>query len=81
MIEICGGTPGPVMITDNEQALPAVQVIELSNARIEQQLKIILSTEAIQRILEALGFGVEVVDSGFRCVAPSWRFDVSSNKI
>ena len=77
LIEICGGTPGPVMITDNEQALPAVQVIELSNARIEQQLKIILSTEAIQRILEALGFGVEVVDSGFRCVAPSWRFDVS----
>ena len=77
LIEICGGTPGPVMITDNEQALPTMQVIELSNARIEQQLKINLSTEAIQQMLEALGFGVEVVDGGFRCVAPSWRFDVS----
>jgi phenylalanyl-tRNA synthetase beta chain len=28
-------------------------------------------------MLEALGFGVEVIDGGFRCVAPSWRFDVS----
>ena len=77
LIEICGGTPGPVMITDNEQALPKMRIVELSNARIEQQLKINLSTEAIQQMLEALGFGVEVVDGGFRCVAPSWRFDVS----
>ncbi len=77
LIEICGGTPGPVMITDVEQALPTMQVVELSSARIEQQLKINLSTEAIQQMLEALGFGVEVVGGGFRCVAPSWRFDVS----
>ncbi len=77
LIEICGGTPGPVIITDNEQALPTMQVVELSNARIEQQLKINLSTEAIQQMLEALGFGVEVINGGFRCVAPSWRFDVS----
>ncbi|MEL0321905.1 MAG: phenylalanine--tRNA ligase subunit beta, partial [Gammaproteobacteria bacterium] len=77
LIEICGGTPGPVMITDNEQALPKMRIVELSNARIEQQLKINLSTEAIQQMLEALGFGVEVVDGGLRCVAPSWRFDVS----
>jgi phenylalanyl-tRNA synthetase beta chain len=77
LIEICGGTPGPVMITDNEQALPKKRIVELSNVRIEQQLKINLSTEAIQQMLEALGFGVEVVDGGLRCVAPSWRFDVS----
>ena len=77
LIEICGGTPGPVMITDNEQALPKMRIVELSNARIEQQLKINLSTEAIQQMLEALGFGVEVVDGGLRCAAPSWRFDVS----
>jgi phenylalanyl-tRNA synthetase beta chain len=77
MIEICGGTPGPVMITDNEQALPKMQVVELFNARIQQQLKIDLPSETIQHMLEALGFGVEVVDGGLRCVAPSWRFDVS----
>jgi phenylalanyl-tRNA synthetase beta chain len=77
MIEICGGTPGPVMITDNEQALPTTQVIELSNARIEQQLKINLASDTIETMLKALGFGVEIVEGGFRCVAPSWRFDVS----
>jgi phenylalanyl-tRNA synthetase beta chain len=77
MIQICGGTPGPVMITDNDQALPKMQVVELSNARIEQQLKIKLPSETIRQILEALGFRVEIVDGGFRCVAPSWRFDVS----
>ena len=77
MIEICGGTPGPVMITDNEQALPKMQIVELSNARIQQQLKIDLPSETTQHMLEALGFGVEVIDGGFRCFAPSWRFDVS----
>ena len=76
LIDVCGGA-SPVMITDNEQALPKMRVVELSNARIEQQLKINLSTEAIQQMLEALGFDVEVVNGGFRCVAPSWRFDVS----
>ena len=77
LIEVCGGTPGPVMIADNEQVLPTMHVVELSNARIEQQLKIDLSTDAIQQMLEALGFGVKVVDGGFLCVVPSWRFDVS----
>ena len=53
------------------------RVVELSNARIEQQLKISLPAETIQQMLEALGFDVEVRDVGFRCKAPSWRFDVS----
>ena len=54
-----------------------MQVVELSNARIEQQLKINLSTESIQQMLEALGFGVKAINGGFLCVVPSWRFDVS----
>ena len=77
MIEICGGAPGPVVITENARALPDTRVVELSNARIEQQLKISLPAETIQQMLEALGFDVEVRDGGFRCKAPSWRFDVS----
>ncbi|MBU26051.1 MAG: phenylalanine--tRNA ligase subunit beta [Gammaproteobacteria bacterium] len=77
IVEICGGIPGPVVITDEEQFLPKLRVVELSNKRIEQQLKIFLPSETVQQMLEALGFEVEPVDVGFRCVAPSWRFDVS----
>ncbi|HAN81289.1 MAG TPA: phenylalanine--tRNA ligase subunit beta [Gammaproteobacteria bacterium] len=77
ILEICGGTPGPVVVTEDEQALPKIQTVELSHSRIEQQLKISLPLATVQQMLGALGFGVETVDTGFRCVAPSWRFDVS----
>ena len=77
ILDICGGVPGPVMITDNEQALPTLQVVTLTHARIQQQLKIELASETIQQMLQALGFDVDVTSDGFRCVAPSWRFDIA----
>jgi len=77
ILDICGGVPGPVMITDNEQALPKLQVVTLTHARIKQQLKIELASETIQQMLQALGFGVDLTSDGFRCVAPSWRFDIA----
>ena len=77
ILDICGGVPGPVMITDNEQALPTLQVVTLTHARIKQQLKIELASETIQQMLQALGFVVDVTSDGFRCVAPSWRFDIA----
>ncbi|MFZ8870130.1 MAG: phenylalanine--tRNA ligase subunit beta [Litorivicinaceae bacterium] len=77
ILDICGGVPGPVMITDNEQALPTLQVVTLTHARIKQQLKIELASETVQQMLQALGFDVDVTSDGFRCVAPSWRFDIA----
>ena len=77
ILDICGGDPGPVMIPDNEQALPTLQVVTLTHARIKQQLKIELASETIQQMLQALGFDVDVTSDGFRCVAPSWRFDIA----
>ena len=77
ILDICGGVPGPVMITDNEQALPTLQVVTLTHARIKQQLKIELASETIQQMLQALGFDVDLTSDGFRCVAPSWRFDIA----
>ncbi len=77
MVEICGGKPGPVVITEDTSELPEISVVELTRERIQQQLKIVLSDERIYSILKTLGFGVEIADKGFRCVVPSWRFDVS----
>ena len=77
ILEICGGTPGPVVVTDDEHAMPKTQTVELSHSRIKQQLKISLPSATVQQMLGALGFDVETVDPGFRCVVPSWRFDIS----
>lgn len=77
ILEICGGISGPVVVTDDEHALPKTQVVYLSHSRIEQQLKISLPSATVQQMLGALGFEIETVDAGFRCIAPSWRFDVS----
>ncbi len=77
IVEICGGKPGPIIITENTSELPKTFVVELTRERIQQQLKIVLPDERICSILKTLGFKVEIVADGFRCVVPSWRFDVS----
>lgn len=75
--EICGGRPGPVVVTEVVDALPAIKTVYLSSARIKQQLNITLETDNVCLILESLGFSVSIVDGGFECLVPSWRFDVS----
>ena len=77
MLDICGGKPGPVVVTQDEESLPAVTEVILTERRISQQLRITLAPERVHNILSSLGFGVERIEKGYRCVVPSWRFDIS----
>jgi phenylalanyl-tRNA synthetase beta chain len=76
MLDICGGKAGPVHVTEARDAMPTQAQVHLTDARIAQQLKIDLEPAQIQTMLEALGFVVSRVESGFECIAPSWRFDI-----
>ena len=76
MLDICGGQPGPVVVTEATDAMPTQASVHLTDARIAQQLKIDLAPADVETMLSALGFVVTRVESGFQCIAPSWRFDV-----
>jgi phenylalanyl-tRNA synthetase beta chain len=74
--DICGGKPGPVDVNQVKDRMPTRPHVHLTDARIAQQLEIELEPAEVEAMLEALGFTVSRVASGFQCIAPSWRFDI-----
>ena len=56
--------------------MPKTQTVELSHSD-QAAAQDFLPSATVQQMLGALGFDVETVDPGFRCVVPSWRFDIS----
>ena len=78
LLEIVGGSAGPVIEAVSEANLPQVAPIRLRAERIEQMLGLQLPKAQIVSMLSALGLGVE--DSGQNCwevTVPSHRFDIS----
>ena len=77
MLEICGGSAGPVSVTESEAHLPAPATICLRDARLAQQLGVTLAPADIDDMLARLGLNlVERNASSSTWVAPSWRFDL-----
>ncbi|MGB2466179.1 MAG: phenylalanine--tRNA ligase subunit beta, partial [Porticoccaceae bacterium] len=77
MLEICGGSAGPVSVTESEAHLPAPATICLRDARLAQQLGVTLAPADIDDMLARLGLSlVERNASSSTWVAPSWRFDL-----
>jgi phenylalanyl-tRNA synthetase beta chain len=77
LLDIVGGTAGPVTDVSDAATLPQPATVELRPARIERVLGFAMPGEAVERILTGLGFTVKAIDTGWQCTAPSWRFDVS----
>ena len=77
MLEICGGNPGPVSVTESEAHLPVPATICLRDARLAQQLGVSIEPAQVDDMLVRLGLSlVERDASGSTWVAPSWRFDL-----
>ncbi len=75
LLEIAGGTPGPVVMVESEQHLPRPQEIHLRRARIGRILGIEVADDAVADILERLGMQLSAVADGWQVVPPSARFD------
>ena len=79
IVDLCGGTPTkPVMAG----GLPKAQkTITFDPARVGQLTGLDLAEAEMQRILEALGFGVEQDKAGqpWLVSVPSWRPDIDDN--
>lgn len=78
LLEIVGGSAGPIIETVSEAHLPSVAPITLRAERIDQMLGLTMGPDQVVSLLSALGLGV--VEKGAGCwqvTVPSHRFDIS----
>ncbi|WP_439107742.1 phenylalanine--tRNA ligase subunit beta [Congregibacter sp.] len=76
LLEIVGGSAGPITEAVSEEDLPAPDPIHLRAARIERLLGVAIDDATVERILRGVGLEVSAVDGGWECAVPSWRFDL-----
>ena len=77
VLELAGGTPGPVTEALLEQHLPKPAAIALRRARIARVLGIAIADADVERILRALGMQVSASGEGWQVLPPSRRFDIA----
>ncbi|KAA9001736.1 phenylalanine--tRNA ligase subunit beta [Affinibrenneria salicis] len=76
LIDICGGSAGPVMDVTSASDLPARATITLRRAKLDRLLGHAIDDEQVSDILQRLGCQVEKTAHGWQATAPSWRFDM-----
>ncbi|WP_242112367.1 phenylalanine--tRNA ligase subunit beta [Luteimonas aquatica] len=77
IVEIAGGTPGPVTEAVLPEHLPQRHPVTLRRERLARVLGLTVPDAEVERILRALGLGVEVLAEGWRVTPPSRRFDIA----
>jgi phenylalanyl-tRNA synthetase beta chain len=77
LVEIAGGSPGPVVEAVRESDLPRRDPIALRRHRLARMLDLAIDDADVERILSALGLVVERTDDGWRATPPSFRFDLA----
>lgn len=76
LLDIVGGTPGPVNVVETASK-PTQNTVHLSQKRLQQVLGLALDTDLVSGIFQRLGFGVTTQENGWDCLVPSWRFDIA----
>ncbi|MEO0438995.1 MAG: phenylalanine--tRNA ligase subunit beta, partial [Pseudomonadota bacterium] len=76
LIEVVGGSAGPVTEAVVADELPAPEPITLRRQRIPRLLGIEIEDQEVERMLDGLGVNAEPVGEGWLCSVPSWRFDL-----
>ena len=77
LVELAGGAPGPVAEAALDAHLPKPATIVLRRERLARVLGLRIEDATVERILRALGLGVQAVAEGWQVVAPARRFDLA----
>lgn len=77
VLQLAGGSAGPVVEASLPQHLPQPTAIGLRRARIARVLGVVIADAEVERILRALGMQVEADGEGWSVVPPSRRFDIA----
>ena len=77
LVELAGGSPGPVIEAVLPEHLPKPAAIALRRVRIARVLGIEIADADVERILRALGMQLAANDAGWDVLPPSRRFDIA----
>jgi phenylalanyl-tRNA synthetase beta chain len=77
IVEIAGGSVGPISQAVDESALPQRLAVNLRQQRIEKVLGISLDNQEITRIFKGLGMQVAQTVEGWSITPPGFRFDIA----
>ena len=77
LLEIVGGSAGPVSEAASADNLPKAKPVSLRHARVERVLGTTVAKETIDEILCRLDMQVEASGEGWQVTAPAFRFDIS----
>ncbi|MEO0971737.1 MAG: phenylalanine--tRNA ligase subunit beta, partial [Pseudomonadota bacterium] len=77
LIDIVGGTPGPVVVAREATGLPARPPVHLRRSQLDRLIGIHVPDETVEGGLQRLGLSVEAQDGGWRVTPPSYRFDIN----
>lgn len=76
IVDIAGGTPGPVIEAASSAHLPTRAPVRLRAARLSRVTGLTLPASDVEQILHSLGFTVRKFEGGWEVVPPSQRFDI-----
>ncbi|MBI5460582.1 MAG: phenylalanine--tRNA ligase subunit beta [Gammaproteobacteria bacterium] len=77
LLELVGGTPGPITEVCHAEQLPKRAAIRLRHTRVRRLLGIDLPNSEIEDILNRLGADLQPIADGWEVVPPSYRFDMA----
>ena len=77
ILDVAGGRPGPVAEATVEAHLAAPSPIRLRRQRLARVLGVAVADRDVERILGALGLGVEATGDGWTVTPPTRRFDLA----
>jgi len=77
LLDITGGDPGPVTVTEDERLIPVRMPITLRHERLQALLGFSLKPEQVERSLSVLQMEITRTDDGWSVVPPQFRFDLS----
>ena len=77
IIDIAGGSAGPVTEVNADDAIPKRKAVFLERQRIEKSLGVAITDTQVVDIFQRLGMQVEPQTNGWQVKPPGFRFDIS----
>jgi phenylalanyl-tRNA synthetase beta chain len=77
IMDIAGGTPGPLVDARREDDMPRARTVGLRRGRLARVLGTQVPDAEVSRILGALGFAVAATGDGWQVTVPPRRFDIA----
>lgn len=77
IMQIAGGKPGPVQVTESHEHLPARGKVRMRSSQLRRLLGAAVEPARVTTTLSSLGMQVTETADGWEAVPPSHRFDIT----